>query len=339
MKKFDCPEAEKIKEILLREKSFVIVTHTNPDIDGISSLLAMALVLKEMGKEVVGIMESPPEKIEFLRGREVLKFVKGEPKVPSLNEGFWTIVVDTAEFKRLEEEVRPLLKVSKGFLIFDHHQPGEKAGFSGEVFSLIDPEASSTTELLYQFFRWCGWEISPAAVHNLLAGIYYDTGGFRYENVTPLTFRVAAELVELGASASEIARNLFENTPLVQVKLLKLVIERMELLCEGRVALSYITKEDLVSLGNPKYISDFASFMRAIEGVELSALVKEFEKGLIGVSLRSSPPVEVVPLARQFGGGGHRYASGFKAEKQELLPFLEKFKKELIAYYERHKKA
>ena len=79
--------------------------------------------------------------------------------------------------------------------------------------------------------------------------------------------------------------------------------------------------------------------MRAIEGVELSALVKELEKSLIGVSLRSSPPVEVVPLARLFGGGGHRYASGFKAEKHPLFPFLEKFKKELIAYYERHKKA
>jgi len=329
---------KKIRELLLKGKNFVIVTHVNPDIDGISSLLATGLVLKKLGKNVIGLMESPPDNIEFLRGKEILKFLQSTSGELALPDNFFTIVVDTAEFERTEEKIRPFLKKSKAFIVFDHHQPGEKHGFPEEPYFFVNPEAASTTELLYNFFKSCGFEISPEIAHNLLAGIYYDTGGFRYENVTAETFKVASELVKLGASSSEIARNLFENTPLVQVKLLKFVIERMELFCEGKVALSYITKEDLELLGKPRYINDFASFMRGIEGVELSALVKELEEGLISVSLRSTPPVEVVYFAKSFGGGGHKYASGFKIENQDLSEFLEKFKKELTSYYEKYKK-
>ncbi len=330
---------EKIKKLLFKERDFVIVTHVNPDIDGISSLLAIGLALKKLGKNVIGLMENRPDNIEFLKGTELLKFLENNSGDIILPDRFFTIVVDTAEFERIEEKIRPFLKNTAEFIIFDHHQPGEKYGFPKETHFLVDPDAASTTELLYHFFRASNIEISSEIAHNLLAGIYYDTGGFRYENVKAETFKVASELVELGALASEIARSLFENTPLVQVKLLKLVIERMELLCEGKVAFSYITKKDLAILGYPKYISDFASFMRAIEGVEVSALVKELKEGLIGVSLRSSPPIEVVSLAKSFGGGGHKYASGFKIENQDLPQFLEKFKKELVAYYERCKKA
>jgi len=115
-------------------------------------------------------------------------------------------------------------------------------------------------------------------------------------------------------------------------KLLKVILNRLEFLENGIIAISYLTYEDIQNLGI-KNLNDFSNFLRSIKGVKISALIKEFEKNMVSVSLRSRSPVEVLDLAKTFGGGGHKYACGFKMKIENFYEFLKKFKEILKNYY------
>jgi len=312
-----------------KAKNLVLATHQNPDIDGLSSMLAFALLFPE--KELTLPVEELPVNSHFLHGIEKVSIVQGDE--PPL-EAELLIIFDAQCEKRLPDKVRKILK-PKEVLVFDHHQE-ELCGpiFDKTPFLYLDPEAPSTTYLLYQFFKKVGLRPNPQVAENLLAGLYYDTGSFRYENVKGDCFLIAHELLKLGARPSYIARELYENIPLKQIEITKVVLERLEFLAGGHLALSYLTKEDFQRLGGEAYLNDPASFLRSIEGVKISALIKEVEEGLIKVSLRSKAPVVVLPLAKKFGGGGHLYACGFKITGKTLKEFLEIFKEELVSFYE-----
>lgn len=317
-------ETAKILSLIKEAKEIVLVTHQNPDIDGLSAMLAFTLVFAE--KNSLPLVEELPVNSQFLHGIEKVKIVSEEdsPFEPDL-----LVVFDAQCEKRLPEKVKRLLK-PKAVLIFDHHQEEDCSLFlSCSPFKIIDPSAPSTTYLLFKFLKSASLKISPQVAENLLSGLYYDTGSFRYENVKGDVFQVAQELLDLGARPSIIARELFENIPLEQIEITKLVLERIEFLKGGEIALSYLKKEDLERLGGESFLNDPASFLRSIKGVKVSALVKEVEEGLLKVSLRSKAPFEVIELARKYGGGGHKYACGFKLKGEKLSSFLESFKREL----------
>ncbi len=319
-------EIAKILSLIEKSKEIVLVTHQNPDIDGLSSMLAFSLIFSK--KNSLPLVEELPINSQFLHGIERIKIIsEDEFYQPDL-----LVVFDAQCEKRLPEKVRSLLK-PKEVLIFDHHQEEDCAPFlSCAPLKVINPEAPSTTYIIYKFLKSASLKITPEVAENLLSGLYYDTGGFRYENVKGDIFLVAQELMDLGARPSFIARELFENIPFEQIEFTKLVLERLELLKKGEIALSYITKEDFERLGGEAYLNDPASLLRSIKGVKISAVVKEVEKGFLKVSLRSKAPFEVLELARKFGGGGHKYACGFKVKGENLRDFLKKFKRELEAF-------
>jgi len=308
-------------------KSIVLATHQNPDLDGLASMLAFALTFQD--KTPLPLVEDLPFNSHFLHGIERVQKASSQKEAlqPDL-----LIVFDAQCEKRIPEEVRKLLKPAE-VLIFDHHQREDCSPFLGcNPVSLINPEAPSTTYVLYKFLREAKLPITREVSENLLAGLYYDTGGFRYENVKGDIFLVAQELLNLGARAHVIAQAIFENLPLEQLELTRLVLERLLLLKGGSIALSYLTREDFARLSGETYLNDPASYLRSIKGVQIAALVKETEEGLIKVSLRSKAPVEVIELAKKFGGGGHKYACGFRVRGVGLQDFLSSFKKELEAF-------
>ncbi|MEZ0343376.1 MAG: bifunctional oligoribonuclease/PAP phosphatase NrnA [Caldimicrobium sp.] len=320
-------DTEKVLSLIKESKEIVLVTHQNPDIDGLSSMLAFSLVFSE--KNPLPLVEELPANSQFLHGIEKVKIVseKEEFYQPDL-----LVVFDAQCEKRIPEKIKKLLKPKK-VLIFDHHQEESCDSFlSCTPFKIINSEAPSTTYIIYKFLKSAYLKISPEVSENLLSGLYYDTGSFKYENVKGDIFLVAQELMDLGARPNFIARELFENIPFEQIEMTKLVLERLELLKNGEIALSYLKKEDFEKLGGEAYLNDPASLLRSIKGVKVSALVKEVEEGLIKVSLRSKAPFEILELAKKFGGGGHKYACGFKIKGESLYNFLEKLKRELEAF-------
>ncbi|MGB9761517.1 MAG: DHH family phosphoesterase [Caldimicrobium thiodismutans] len=320
-------DIERILSLIKDSDKIVLVTHQNPDIDGLSAMLSFALVFSE--KKPLLLVEELPPNSQFLHGIEKVKIISEEI---TLLEPDLLIVFDAQCERRLSEKIRKVLRPKK-VLVFDHHQEEScDPFFSSQPLKVIDPEAPSTTYLLYKFFKSANQSLSFPVSENLLAGLYYDTGSFKYENVKGDIFLVAQELLDLGARPSYIAKELFENISLDQLEITKLVLERLELLKNGEIALSYLTKEDFERLGGEAYLNDPVSLLRSIKGVKISALVKEIEDGLIKVSLRSKAPFEVIELAKKYGGGGHKYACGFKLKGESLSNFLEKFKGELEAF-------
>ncbi len=320
----------KIFEAIKTAKELVLATHINPDIDGISSMLAFSLYLNSIGRKNYPLIENFPHNIDALKGTEFLKLPE---EVGVFDPDSVVMVFDAGSPDRIPPAVLEKLGLCKKFIIIDHHQiEKDRKSFSEKELLFIDPSAPSTTFLIFKMFKKADITITPDIAHNLLAGLYYDTGGFRYENTKDETFFVAAELCRSGANPSLIAKKIFENIPLEEIEALKIILNRLELLNSGKIAISYLKHEDFERLGS-KDVGNLSNFLRSIKGVKVSALVKEVEPCTINVSLRSESPVEVVDFARSFGGGGHKYASGFRLKVKDFEKFLNSFKEALKEFY------
>jgi len=321
---------KKIFNILESFENFILITHLNPDVDGISSMLALHNLLKLLNKNSFPLLENIPENIEFLPYSEDLILVDNFSNLP---QKFATIVLDAHSPERIFEKIYEKILNSEVFIIIDHHQiEKNKKSFSEDEITIIDPSAPSTTFLIYKILKNKNFIITPEMAQNLLAGLYFDTGCFKYENVDEKTFLIASELCKLGAKPYLIASHLFENISLKELETLKVILNRLEFLENGIIAISYLTYEDIQNLGI-KNLNDFSNFLKSIKGVKISALIKEFEKNMVSVSLRSRAPIEVLNLAKTFGGGGHKYACGFKMKIENFYEFLKKFKEILRNYY------
>jgi phosphoesterase RecJ-like protein len=321
---------EKFFNILESFENFILITHLNPDVDGISSMLTLHNLLKLLNKNSFPLLENIPENIEFLPYSEDLILIDNFKNLP---QKFATIILDAHSPERIFKKIYERILNSEVFIIIDHHQieKNKKLFFENEI-TIIDPSAPSTTFLIYKILKTKNFIIIPEMAQNLLAGLYFDTGCFKYENVDEKTFLIASELCKLGAKPHLIASHLFENISLKELETLKVILNRLEFLENGIIAISYLTYEDIQNLGI-KNLNDFSNFLRSIKGVKISVLIKEVEKNIVSVSLRSRAPVEVLNLAKTFGGGGHKYACGFKMKIENFYEFLKKFKEILKNYY------
>ncbi len=311
---------EKIRKILEEEKTFLLATHIHPDADGLASMLAMTLAFRAQGKEAWPLVEtSPPETLDFLHGYGELLSLDGDRDLPFEPSEAVALVFDLSEAHRLGK-VAELVLVARERILFDHHA---ETGEPLPGIQVIDPSAAASALLVFRLLKDLGWPISQEVAENLLAGLYSDTGGFRFENTREETFLAAAELVRLGARPTFVGEKLVENQSPARLALMQKVLERREFLLEGRGVLSYLTLADLKEVGaRPEDTEDLATFLRSMRGVEIAVLVKEIRPGEIGVSLRSRGSVDVARLASREGGGGHRRAAGFRQREKSLEEVL-----------------
>ena len=143
-----------------------------------------------------------------------------------------------------------------------------------------------------------------------ITGIITDTGGFQYQSTTAETFEFAAELLKKGVNVSDVYKRVMNTKSRANFELRRRALERMEILEDGKIAITYTTKEDIEEVNAE--IGDFEGIVeegRAIEGVEVSIWIREKEKGF-KASLRSNNYVNVSDVCMMFGGGGHFHAAG-----------------------------
>jgi len=197
----------------------------------------------------------------------------------------------------------------------DHHHDNTRFG----GVNLVADGASSTAEVLADVFAELGVTLTPAIAEALYTGLVTDTGRFQYSNTTPKALRLAAELVEARADPRRVFQAVYESMPFPKLKLLARALERASLHAEGRVVISYLVRDDFAEAGALEpYSEGIIDVLRAVEGVELGALIREqLREGgpARKVSLRSSTErVDVSALARKSNGGGHRQAAGFSSD-------------------------
>jgi len=292
-------------ECVKRHKSFIVTSHTNLEGDAIGSELAFAALLRSLGKRVTVINHDPiPEEYRFLPGIARARTMNSAPKT-----GFDCFVtVDCSDLSRCGTVAR-LSAGAKEVLNIDHHI--SNTGF-GDV-NWIEPHASSTSEMVYRFFKTMRKDFDRQTAVLLYTGILTDTGSFRYSNTGSATHEAAAELLRHGVKVNVIYRCAYENIPFTHIMPLVKILSTMRQDPSGRVVWMKIKRSFFKgSCGYFDFSEYVLTFARSIKGTEVAVLFKEHADKSTGVrvNFRSQGKTDVNRIARSFGGGGHRTASG-----------------------------
>jgi phosphoesterase RecJ-like protein len=298
---------EKFEAFLQRHDFFIITTHDPADADGLGAQMVFACILRERGKKFRIINASPiPDTIRFLDPQGIVE-QWDEEKHRGLPEKAGVFLLDTADENHLGDMKDAVLRAKEVF-IFDHHEPKPGGLFSG----ITDPAVASTCELAVEVAQTAGTVIDPQAAFAAYTGIIFDTGSFAYSKTGSRTFRAALTLIDAGVNPYESYRRLCENSPTGAKKKKKRAFSAMEFHCRGRVASQVLRKEDFSETGTVSDDTDgFVNVPLKSRDILVSVLLKE-SKGKTKCSLRSKGAIDVSKVARNFGGGGHVNASGFK---------------------------
>ncbi|MDB5177825.1 MAG: putative phosphoesterase [Candidatus Saccharibacteria bacterium] len=302
---------ETAKQIIAEAQKIIVIQAENPDGDSLGSSLALEEILGDLGKDVV--LYCPVEIPKYMR------YIQGWDRVVSTFDTSTdlAIIVDTSAdvllTKVLEGAgIRHYLE-SHPTLVIDHHATASTLSF--EHTPLFVDDAVSTSQVIYNLADDVGWTINQQAAENMLVAMLSDTLGLSTQNVTADSYFVAGKLTELGASVSAIEnrrREFMKKSPEILAYKGEL-ISRIEYLLNGKLALVHIPWEDIQKYSdqyNPSVL--VLDEMRLVEGVELGVAIKTYPDGKITGKLRANIPI-AEQVAGFFGGGGHAYASGFRA--------------------------
>jgi phosphoesterase RecJ-like protein len=214
------------------------------------------------------------------------------------------VLTDCPNPGRTEGLIDQALAQAEVVVNIDHHPDNRRYGH----LNWIDTSAAATGEMVYRLLIELGLPVTPAIATNLFTAIHTDTGSFRYSNVTPETFRIAAELVVAGAEPAAVSSAIYERRASDSLRWLGESLARVRVSEDGRVAWlglpagavpeTFVESEELVN------------YPRSIASVRVAGLLRERE-GQVKVSLRGKGDVDVQRIAARFGGGGHPNAAGF----------------------------
>jgi len=308
-----------MKKLISEAKTSVIVCHVDPDGDTLGSMLAMRIILSNMGVNV--LMYSPdgvPPSYLFMPGSE--KIMTHAPK----KEFDLMVTVDASGIDRIGKSKIMARKI----LNIDHHPDNTNFGDVNCVEQL-----SSTAEIVYKIAKEFSVKMTPQLAIPLYVGIMTDTGSFRFQNTKPTTFLVAKELVKKGANPSYIADNIYNTKTIEAVKVCNAAFSLMKHTEDRKIVWTYITREMIVDSGaKAEDLTGIIDHLRSIKGIEVALLFREDKNGRIKVNFRSKGKINVSEIAHECGGGGHVLAAGCELdmsieEAQEKV--LELVKKEL----------
>jgi len=300
-------EYNKISEILNKSNNVLIITHIDPDPDGLCSSHAIALVIQQMKKKCNIALQH-----ELIKKYSILIPDSSLPIYELSSDINYDLIItlDLGSKKRSGKYIE-LFNKNIPIINIDHHLDNDHFG---EI-NIIDASFSSTSELMYEFFKDQKIPINQEIATALYIGIVFDTGSFRYSLTTSKTHKYVSELLEYKIDTNDIYEMLFERVSQGALRLMSKVSSTLEIFCNGKVAIISLRKAFYDECNANE--SDNTLLVRlgsSIEGVDLSIFINEKEENLIKVSLRSKYNFKVNEIAKQFGGGGHEKAAGFIIE-------------------------
>ncbi len=320
-----------------KARRILFTTHERTDGDDLGSVLALARRAQQDGKQIsIVITGGVPPSLRFLPGSElvheqiapataassaVIDVVREtvvaatasavdipRPKTPDQPPIDLIIISGCSQPERVGNPALIALKAPK--LNIDHHPDNT---LYGDI-NLVDPEKSSVAELVYDFFQYCRWKIDAAIATCLLTGIFTDTGSFMHSNTRESTLKAAAHLMKKGARIDTVTKHTYKGKAPNILKAWGKALGNAYYDSKQKIIYSIITEQDLKELGalpasafeglvetlNKVPEAKFALFLRQDGNVIKGSLRSEAHKG-----------TNVSEIAHQFGGGGHKWASGF----------------------------
>lgn len=289
--KIDFKECAKL---LLQQNNILILTHAHPDGDTLGSGFALCRALMQIGKKARVINDDEiPKKYNYLF--DDIDFEDFEPS--------YIVAVDVATENLLGSLQDKY--AGKIDLCVDHHLTNTE--FAKKLLLRDYPAAC---EIIYMLINEMGVKIDKKIADCLYTGISTDTGCFRYASTTAQSYRIAAELIDLGADNGKINRAMFETKTKTYVALEKLALNNMKMFCNDRVAVITVTQDMYAKTGsNEQETEALAPLTRQIEGVEIGITIREKADRTCKASIRTYESVNAAALAKNFGGGGHAQAA------------------------------
>ena len=298
---------------LLGHDNFTILTHRRPDGDTIGSSAALCLGLRQLGKNA-HVLYNGEVSPRFQWLHEGLTKLCAE-------EGDTIVCVDVASPGMLPKAFEPLL--GSIALRIDHH--GSATSFTDV--ELVDPASASCAELIWDVLEEMGVTMDKAIAEAVYVGVSTDTGCFRYSNTTAHTFSVAARCSEAGARVYELNQELFETNTLGRLRMQAWIVDHMQLLRGGEMAIIAIPKEVEERIGvTEDDMDNISSFPRTVAGVKMAATLRQTADGDTKMSVRAVPGYDATRVTVPFGGGGHKGAAGasFRLPLSEAVKAVEK---------------
>ncbi|MBN1823633.1 MAG: bifunctional oligoribonuclease/PAP phosphatase NrnA [Endomicrobiales bacterium] len=300
--KSDLKNLARIEQAISKSRTFFIAGHVKPDGDTVGSALALSSLLKRLGKKCeVFSAEGIPEYLMFLKGADRIKISKKA-------EGHFdcAIILECSDLERMGGLIEPS---QAGILInIDHH------AFSSEYgdINLLDPGASSSAEQVFFLFRHMKKDLTCHEAEALYVGIVTDTGKFQQTNTTAKALTVAAELLKNGVKPFKVYEKLYATQTLSSLRLLGGALATLEVTASGKVAHMHVTKDMYEKAGSGAAETEgIINYSMMIPGVLVGVLLRENGgTGGVKASLRSREGIDVNNVAKRFGGGGHKTASG-----------------------------
>ena len=290
---------EILKQIQKAEK-IVILTHESPDGDAVGSSLAMKLIIEKLEKTADVIIPEYSRLFNFLPSAEEIM------KDSEIKKYDLAISVDCATLKRMAK--KEYFENAKSTIVIDHHGSNTMYG----DLNYVNPASPACCEVLAGMLKYYEIDITKDIGTCLMTGIITDTGGFRHVGITPETFEFTADLIRLGVDVPDIYKRTLNTKTRANFELSKRVMDRMEILEDGKVTFTYMNKKDEEEVGaEPGDHEGLVEIGRDIEGVEVSIFIRQKEnEDAYKISMRSGNKVNVSDICFLFGGGGHPRAAG-----------------------------
>ncbi|CDE43226.1 dHH family/DHHA1 domain protein [Clostridium sp. CAG:768] len=317
----------KLNDIIKSSKNILIISHVNPDGDTLGSMCGLYCAILDNFKkkcDMVAISKIP-DVYSYLPH---LSEVKNVDDLDKSREYDLVINVDVAALDRACD-AKILFEKAKFTVNIDHH----KTNIAYGNLNFINPDASSTGEVLFGCFENMNWKVNLDCAICLYTAILTDTGSFRFDNTKPSTFEVASKLVEIGVQPSDIYKKVYESDSKTLVMFQAHCISKAKFLEDDRIAYTLVYKKDMEKFSaGDDCMEGLTEKLRAIVTTRIAFVAKEMKSGGTKISMRSKF-ADVAEICSVFGGGGHKFAAGctIKAPVEDAAKkVLEEIKKREI---------
>ncbi|MBR6126536.1 bifunctional oligoribonuclease/PAP phosphatase NrnA [bacterium] len=291
-----------LDDIIKTSKKILLLSHMNPDGDTLGSMCAMyGMIYNRFKKKAdMSIVSNVPFNYKFLPNIDLAQRHFDKSLVYDL-----VISLDVASIERVLDS-KIFFDKAKVSVNIDHHKTNPKFG----DYNIIEPNASSCGEVLYKYFKECGWEVDLDSAICLYTAIMTDTGNFRFDNTSSEALRIAADLVDIGVNPADVYKKCYETKTKNFVMFQNYCVDKAKFLEENKIVYTTVYKKDLEKFSaGDDYTDGIAETLRAIETTEVSFVAKEVDTKLTKISMRSKT-VDVAQICAKFNGGGHTFAAG-----------------------------
>lgn len=308
---------QKFQDKIDQSKNILIIGHERPDGDLISSALSLKLAFQQINKEAIIFFDDfAADKFSFLPKVEDI-LVKSENKEI---EADYDLIIGL-DYGSKDKLCFPTnFKKQAFFVTIDHHLEDSQIG----DLKIINTDYSSTCEMLYVILKSMDVNINKDIANCLICGIITDTGGLQHQRVGVDTFLAVSHLLQKGARPYRVARNVFRSYSFNVLKLWGRILSRIKKDPNDLMSFSVVSRKDLEECAcSIEDLAGLVSIINTNPDTKFTLLLTEEKENLMNGSLRSEgyKGVDVSKIAKIFGGGGHKLASGFRSDKnlQEIL--------------------